>query len=42
VKEIESGRSGFNVYVKVISAEPSIIDARDGTKIPMVKCVVGD
>lgn len=42
VRDIETSRSGYNVYVKVLSAEKKIIDTRDGQKIPMVECVLAD
>lgn len=42
VKDLERERSGYNVYVKVISAEARTIQTRDGQKIPIVDCVVGD
>lgn len=42
VKDIETARSGYNVYVKVVSTEKKIIDTRDGLKIPMVDCVLAD
>jgi ssDNA-binding replication factor A large subunit len=42
VKDIETSRSGYNVYVKVVSTEKKIIDTRDGLKIPIVDCVVAD
>ena len=42
VKDLETHRSGFNVYVQVITAEPKVIEARDGQKIPMVDCIIAD
>lgn len=42
LRDLEKARSGFNVYVKVISADKKIVEARDGQKIPMVNCVVAD
>lgn len=42
VKDIETARSGYNVYVKVVSVETRLIETRDGKKIPMVDAVVGD
>ena len=42
VKQLESLRNGYNVYVKVVSAEHSSIDTRDGLKIPKVDCVIAD
>lgn len=42
VKDLERERSGYNVYVKVISTEPKTVDTRDGQKIQMVDAVVGD
>jgi ssDNA-binding replication factor A large subunit len=42
VRDIEKARSGFNVYVKVVSFEKKIVDTRDGQKIPMVNCVIAD
>jgi hypothetical protein len=42
VKELEKLRSAYNTYVKVVSAEKSFIDTKDGLKIPMVNAVVGD
>eukprot|EP00178_Gracilaria_changii_P023635 TRINITY_DN71475_c0_g1_i1.p1 TRINITY_DN71475_c0_g1~~TRINITY_DN71475_c0_g1_i1.p1 ORF type:complete len:122 (+),score=17.72 TRINITY_DN71475_c0_g1_i1:19-384(+) len=42
VKDLEQGRSGYNVYVKVIEAVPKTIETKDGQKIPMVDCVVAD
>ena len=42
VKDIEHSRSGYNVYVKVISAEHKTVDTREGAKIPMVDCIVAD
>lgn len=42
VKDLEKVRSGYNVYVKVISADIKDIETRDGKKIRMVDAVVGD
>jgi hypothetical protein len=42
VKDIETARSGYNVYAKVVSAEPRLIETRDGKKIPMVDAVLAD
>ena len=42
VEELERARSGYNVYVKVISADIKDIETRDGQKIRMVDAVVGD
>lgn len=42
VKDIESARSGYNVYAKVISVDRKEVDTRDGKKIVMVNCVVAD
>lgn len=42
VKDLEKTRSGYNVYVKVISTEPKEVETRDGQKIKMVDALVGD
>lgn len=42
VKDLERERSGYNVYVKIISADIRDIETRDGLKIRMVDAVVGD
>ena len=42
VADIETARSGYNVYVKIVSAEKKEIDTRDGGKVSMVDCTVGD
>jgi ssDNA-binding replication factor A large subunit len=42
VADLETARSGYNVYVKIVSAEKKEIDTRDGGKVTMVDCVVGD
>ena len=42
IKDLERERSGYNVYVKVISADHKTIETHDGKKIPMVNCVVAD
>lgn len=42
VKDIETARSGYNVYAKVVSAELRLIETRDGKKIPMVDAVLAD
>jgi len=42
VADIETARSGYNVYVKIVSAEKKEIDTRDGGKVTMVECIVGD
>jgi ssDNA-binding replication factor A large subunit len=42
VKDLEKTRSGYNVYVKVISTEPKEVETRDGQKIKMIDAVVGD
>jgi ssDNA-binding replication factor A large subunit len=42
VKDLDSLGSGYNVYVKVVSAEPRTIETKDGINIPMVDCIVAD
>lgn len=42
VKDILRGRSGYNVYVKVLKVEPKDVETKDGQKIPMVHAVVAD
>jgi hypothetical protein len=42
VKDLEKVRSGYNVYVKVVSTEVKEVETRDGQKIKMVDAVVGD
>ena len=42
VKDLEKVRSGYNVYVKVVSADIKDIETKDGQKIRMVDAVVGD
>jgi len=42
VKDLETHRSGYNVYCKVVSSEPKLIETHDGQKIPMVDCVLAD
>ena len=42
VKDIETGRNGYNVLVRVISTELKEVETRDGRKIPMIQAVVAD
>lgn len=42
VKDLERMRSGYNVYVKIISIEEKPIKTRTGETITMVDCVVAD
>ncbi len=42
IMDLERGRSGYNVYVKVTKAEERQVDTKDGQKITMVDCVVAD
>lgn len=42
IKDLEKGRSGYNVYVKVTEAKQRQVDSRDGQKITMVDAVVAD
>lgn len=42
VRDLEKVRSGYNVYVKVVSADIKDVETRDGQKIRMVDAVVGD
>ena len=42
IRDLEKVRSGYNVYVKVISTEPKEVETRDGQKIKMVDALVGD
>lgn len=42
VKDLERGRSGYNVYVKVVEAKERQIDTKDGQKITMVDAIVAD
>lgn len=42
VKDLERARNGYNVFVKVVSADVKEIETRDGQKIKMVDAVVGD
>lgn len=42
IKDLETQRSGYNVYAKVLSVEPKVVDTHEGAKIPMVNCVLGD
>ena len=42
VADLEKHRSGYNVYVKVISTEVKDIETRDGKIIRMVNAVVAD
>jgi ssDNA-binding replication factor A large subunit len=42
IKDLEKGRSGYNVYVKVTEAKERQIDTKDGQKITMVDAVVAD
>ena len=42
VKDLEHNRSGYNVYVKVVSADHRLIETKEGLKIPMVDCILAD
>lgn len=42
MRDLERLRSGYNVYVKVLTVEKKVVDARDGSKIQMANAVVGD
>ena len=42
IKDLEKGRSGYNVYVKVTEAKERQIETKDGLKITMVDAVVAD
>jgi len=42
VADLETARSGYNVYVKILTTEKKEIDTRDGGKITMVECTIGD
>ena len=42
VKELERSRNGYNVFVRVISADRQDAETKDGKKIPMLQAVVGD
>lgn len=42
IESLARGRSGYNVYVKVLKATPRETETRDGQKIPMVDAVVAD
>lgn len=42
IKDLEKGRSGYNVYVKVVEVKERQVDTRDGQKITMIDAVVAD
>ena len=42
VKDLERDRTGYNVYVKVVSAEEKTVTTKEGQKIPMVDCILAD
>jgi hypothetical protein len=42
LKDLEKSRSGYNVYVKVVSTNVRDIETKEGQKIRMVDAVVGD
>jgi ssDNA-binding replication factor A large subunit len=42
IKDLERGRSGYNVYVKVVKVDERQVDTKDGQKIPMVDAVIAD
>ena len=42
IKDLERGRSGYNVYVKVVKCEERSVDTRDGQKIKMIEAIVAD
>lgn len=42
ISALERGRSGYNVYVKVVKATERQVDTRDGQKISMIDAVVAD
>jgi len=42
VKDLEKIRSGYNVYVKVLSVEVKDIETKSGQTIQMINAVVGD
>jgi ssDNA-binding replication factor A large subunit len=42
VADLEQGRSGYNVYVKVVEAKEVTSEIKDGPKIPMIDAIVGD
>lgn len=42
IKDLERGRSGYNVYVKVTEAKERQVDTKDGQKITMIDAVIAD
>ena len=42
VADLERGRSGYNVYVQVVSCEEREVETREGNKIKMIDAVVAD
>lgn len=42
IKDLETQRSGYNVYAKVISTEHKVVETHEGLKIPMVDCIIAD
>lgn len=42
IKDLERGRSGYNVYVKVTEANERQVDTKDGQKITMIDAVIAD
>jgi ssDNA-binding replication factor A large subunit len=42
VTDLEHGRSGYNVFVKVVEAKERTLEIKDGQKIAMIDALVAD
>lgn len=42
IKDLEKGRSGYNVYVKVTEVKERQVETKDGSKITMIDALVSD
>jgi ssDNA-binding replication factor A large subunit len=42
VADLEHGRSGYNVFVKVVEAKERTLEIKDGQKIAMIDALVAD